>query len=184
MTEAILNDWRTTQTDNKLRAMLGFLEKLILQPDEIGKKGASILRQEGLTDRAIVDAIYICAGFSVIVRIADALGFKVPPDKVFHRAARYLLIFGYKNLSGRWRWLFRRTKIIQVVNKKEVIDDPYKDGIERLKKAVLFGQGFLDSNVRITIAEGGEIAGALGEYVKKVAHNAYMSGFTTSWSGF
>lgn len=169
MTQAVLADWRKAQIEGKLRAMIEFLEKLILTPDDVKPADAAVLRKEGLTDRAIIDAIYISAGFSIIVRIADALSFKVPPDKVFDKAAKFLLLFGYKTLSGR---LFGHTRNYKRTVNIGVIDDPYKDGIEQLREAVLFSSGFLDPSIRMKAAEAGDIAGTLGEYVKKVAYRA------------
>ena len=54
------------------------------------------LRTAGLTDRAILEATYVCVGFNIIARIADALGFKIPSEELFSRTARLLVLFGYK----------------------------------------------------------------------------------------
>ena len=53
---AVLNDWRTAPIDAKLRAMLGFLEKLTLTPAEVGPADVAPLRAAGLSDAAIEDA--------------------------------------------------------------------------------------------------------------------------------
>ena len=86
----------------RLRATLGLLEKVTLSPREITSQDIAKLREAGLTDRAILDATYVCAGFNIIARIADALGFKIPSEELFARAAKLLVIFGYRRLSGFW----------------------------------------------------------------------------------
>ena len=48
----------------------------------------------GVSAGAIFDAIYICATFNLIDRVADALGFEVPES--FARGAASQLKRGYK----------------------------------------------------------------------------------------
>jgi hypothetical protein len=143
----------------------------------VGFEDITGLRQIGLTDRAIIDAIYVCAGFSIIVRIADALGFQSPPQSVFDRGAKFLLMFGYKLLSGLWFDRHSGDELGQQKRSWAVVggnlDDPYHSGTERLKTSVLTGPGFLESKWRQTAAAAGDIPGGLGSYVKKVAHHAY-----------
>lgn len=76
--QAVFEDWRTAPIDEPLRAMLGFVQMLTLAPAETSPADIGALRAIGLSDRAIADAIGICGMFSMIVRIADALGFDVP----------------------------------------------------------------------------------------------------------
>jgi len=57
---------------------LGFLEKLTLRPEELGPEDADQVRTAGVSDEAIVDAIHVAALFSMIVRLADSLGWDVP----------------------------------------------------------------------------------------------------------
>jgi hypothetical protein len=160
-----------------LRATIGFLEKLVFQPGGIDAEDIVVLRQEGLTDRAIINAIYICAGFSVIVRIADALDFQMPPQRVFDRAAQLLLIVGYKLLSGLWFDRHGDAALCSPESRLAVaegnLQDPYSGGIAWLKASVLSGPGFLDLRLRQMAAEAGNVPGVLGSYVKKVAYNVY-----------
>jgi alkylhydroperoxidase family enzyme len=58
--------------------MLGFLEKLTLEPEELGVEDAEAVRATGVSDDAIVDAIHVAALFNMIVRLADSLGWDVP----------------------------------------------------------------------------------------------------------
>jgi alkylhydroperoxidase family enzyme len=72
------SDWRTAPVDERLRAMLGFLEKLTLRPEELGKDDADAVRATGVSGEAMVDAIHVAALFNMIVRLADSLGWDVP----------------------------------------------------------------------------------------------------------
>ena len=93
---AVLADYRTAPISEKLRAMLGFLEKLTLRPDEIGPEAVAPLRALGLVDEEIADAIHVCALFNVINRVADSLGFELADANGYQTGARMLLNNGYK----------------------------------------------------------------------------------------
>jgi hypothetical protein len=53
------------------------------------------MRMAGVSDRAIEDAIYICAYFNIIDRIADSLDFEVLSAKTFAERAGNFLREGY-----------------------------------------------------------------------------------------
>ena len=78
LVQAVYEDWRTAPISERLRTMLGFLQKLSLTPAATERADIAALRATGLSDAAISDAIHICAMFNMIVRIADTLGFDVP----------------------------------------------------------------------------------------------------------
>ena len=83
--------------------MLAFLEKLTLRPEEVGPADAEAARAAGVSDRALRDAITVCALFNMIVRLADSLGWDVPsPERVRQRAPA-MLEGGYalEAVSGR-----------------------------------------------------------------------------------
>jgi len=67
-----------------LRAALGFVEALSLDPD---RAEVDSLRAAGLTDADIEVAATICSAFHIIVRIADSLDFHVPTEEEFARHA-------------------------------------------------------------------------------------------------
>ena len=54
------------------------------------------MREQGLSDQDIEDVAVVCALFNGIVRLADTLGFEVPPDEVFEKTAPMMLKHGYK----------------------------------------------------------------------------------------
>lgn len=76
LVSAALDDWRTAPLDEKLRAVLGFLSKLTLVPGDVGAGDIEELRKAGVSDRAIEEAINLCALFNIVNRLADALGFE------------------------------------------------------------------------------------------------------------
>ncbi len=88
-------DWRTAPVDEKLRATLGFVEKLTLRPDELDRTDADAVRAAGVSDAALVDAIHVAALFNMIVRMADSLHFDVPPYESFLGRAEGMLAEGY-----------------------------------------------------------------------------------------
>ena len=167
LTQEILSNWRTAQINKKLKAALGFLEKLTLSPDQVDPEDITTLHAEGVTDRAITDAIYICTGFNIINRIADALGFKIPPPERFRRGAKIVLRFGYKMMSGVW-FESEGSQHTYPVNENnstargETIGDAYESRFKRLTEAVLSGPGALDPAVRKAASQNEEIPGALG----------------------
>jgi alkylhydroperoxidase family enzyme len=91
----VLDDWHSAPIDEKLRVMLGFLEKVTLTPGEVGPDDIAPLRAAGVTDQAIEDALYVCAYFNLIDRLADSFGFFVPPAEVIEQRAAFLLEHGY-----------------------------------------------------------------------------------------
>jgi uncharacterized peroxidase-related enzyme len=95
MVKAVLDDWRTAPVEPKVRAMLAFLEKLTLTPDQVAADDARALRTAGLSEAAIEDAIHACVLFSVYDRLADAFEFHIPDRVGFTKSATSLLVRGY-----------------------------------------------------------------------------------------
>lgn len=85
-------DFRNAPIREDLRAALGLVECLTLRPDEVDVGEA---RAAGLDDEAIEDVITICSLFNLIVRVADSLGFEVPPPETMEKMAPMLLKRGY-----------------------------------------------------------------------------------------
>jgi alkylhydroperoxidase family enzyme len=90
-----LGDWRTAPVDERVRATLGFLEKLTLDPASLDADEADKVRAAGVSDDALLDAIAVAALFNTIDRIADALRFDVPPPEAFAARADQMLATGY-----------------------------------------------------------------------------------------
>lgn len=119
-----------------------------------------------MTDRAILDATYICVGFNIIARIAEALGFDVPPEESFSSSAKLLRVFGYKRLSGFWT---RGDSTAAAAS-----FDPYATKVNRLRHAVTSSPASLSAVVRQSITAGRNVSGPLGSYVRKVVEQAHQ----------
>lgn len=78
-----------------MAATLVFLEKLTLRPEEIERADAEAVRAAGVSDQALRDATTVCALFSMIVRLADSLGWDVPDWEAFRLRAPAMLEGGY-----------------------------------------------------------------------------------------
>ena len=99
MWEAVERDWRTAPVSERVRATLGFLEKLTLHPGEVTVEDTDAVRRESVSEDALVDAIHVCALFNMITRLADSLGWDVPPDEAFRARAPVMLENGYALLE-------------------------------------------------------------------------------------
>ena len=95
MWRAVQRDWRTAPVDDRLRATLGFIEKLTLRPDELTPADADAVVATGVTREALTDAIHVAALFNMIDRLADSLGWDVPPFEAFFGRAAAMLANGY-----------------------------------------------------------------------------------------
>ncbi len=95
--DAALADWRSSPLPERTRLTLGFLQKITLAPHGVGPEDVAPLRAAGVSDEALADALYVCALFNLIDRVADALGFDVPSAEVFAARAPAFLAEGYGN---------------------------------------------------------------------------------------
>jgi len=75
--------------------MLGFLEKLTLRPEKLGREDADAVRSAGVSDQAMVDAIHVAALFNMIVRLADSLAWDVPTWESCLQRGEAMLARGY-----------------------------------------------------------------------------------------
>ena len=58
-----------------LRATLGLLQKVTLSPASVEPADVEAVRAHGVSDAAIEDALFVCAYFNLIDRLADSFGF-------------------------------------------------------------------------------------------------------------
>jgi hypothetical protein len=78
-----------------VRATLGFLERLTLRPGDVTPSDAAAVLSTGVSEEALADAIHVAALFGMIVRLADSLGWYVPPAEQFAGRAPQMLESGY-----------------------------------------------------------------------------------------
>jgi len=72
--EQIKADWRKLDLSPAERVMIEYCEKLTLTPSNITRQDTERLREEGWTDRDILDITQICVYFNYRDRMTDDLG--------------------------------------------------------------------------------------------------------------
>jgi len=97
--EAVLADRRTASISTRFQAVLDFLEKLTLTPEEVGPEDVKVARSQGASDAALRQAIYVCFVLSTMDRIADVLAFELPDAQILKRYGWIATTFGYRWLS-------------------------------------------------------------------------------------
>ena len=97
------DDWRTAPLGPQLHATLVFLEKLTLRPDELTSADSEAAYAAGVSRRALRDAATVCGLFSMIVRLADSLGWDVPSPERLRERAPAMLEGGYAISAVRAR---------------------------------------------------------------------------------
>jgi hypothetical protein len=167
VTASVLSDRRTAAVSPKLQAALGMIEILTLHPHEIRSADVTLLCSLGASRTAVMDLTYICAGFNIINRIADALEVHLPPDGVYSRSSRLLYFFGYKFLAGISLNFAGRAH-------SHTDDDRFIEGFNRLEEAVTKGRGSLESSIRVAALYGGDLVQPLREYVRRVRESGNL----------
>jgi hypothetical protein len=68
---------------------------MTLTPENLTSADADAVLEAGVSREALIDAIHVCALFNMIVRLADSLGWEIPPPEAFAARGRVLLESGY-----------------------------------------------------------------------------------------
>ena len=150
----------------RLAATLELIEKLTCDPSAISPADITPLRRAGIGDDEILDALVICAGFNIIDRVADALGFEEPDPGALRKGAKVLLTFGYKLSSGVILRAPRRYRGSRL--------EKYLEGFRDLKHSIWDGPGSLPANLRRSLSRGEGVPEPLLDYVRKVIQNATL----------
>lgn len=88
----MLADFESAPISERLRSVLALLKQVTLQPEQVDSAKVLRAREAGVSDAALSDALYVCALFNTIDRIADALDFSLKgPD-----GSWYLINVGYR----------------------------------------------------------------------------------------
>ena len=80
MALSLAADWRMADISRRLRAMLGYAEKLTLSPAEMSADDLAPMRSAGLSDEAILNACEVVSYFNFVNRMADGLGVTLESD--------------------------------------------------------------------------------------------------------
>src|ERR1700735_3009779 len=94
--DAVLADPATAPIEEPLRAVLGLLRKVTLDPKALGPDDITPLLDLGVTRAQIESALDVAWAFNVITRLADTFEFHVGPKAAFEMGAKMLLSRGYK----------------------------------------------------------------------------------------
>jgi alkylhydroperoxidase family enzyme len=97
LTVKVLADYETAPIDEKLRAVLGLARKMTLDHASLSVEDMRSVLALGVTREAIAEALHVAYLFNVYDRLADALGWEVPPagSGFYRTSAKRLLQRGY-----------------------------------------------------------------------------------------
>ena len=93
--QAVLIDWQTAPVNDKIRATLGFLQKLTRTPHDMVPEDLEPMLAAGVSRQGIEEAIRICFVFCTINRLADAFDFELAHGNQRSRMGFMLYNFGY-----------------------------------------------------------------------------------------
>ena len=71
--------WRNAGLDARRQALLGYVEKLTLDPANVQKADLDALRDAGFEDADVLAICEVAAYYAYVNRIADGLGVQLEP---------------------------------------------------------------------------------------------------------
>ena len=95
---ALLTDIDTSPVDERLKPLLHYVGKLTRTPSRMTEADAAAVFAAGWDDRALHDAVSVCALFNFMNRLVDGLGISAGPD-YFAVSAQRLAEGGYAGLK-------------------------------------------------------------------------------------
>ena len=98
LTERVLEDYKTAPISERLRTVLGLLEKMTLNHTALTPTDIRAALAQGISRAAITDAFHVAYLFNIYDRLADSMGWHVPDTGTgyYETAARRLLARGYR----------------------------------------------------------------------------------------
>ena len=97
VTVDMLNNWRDEGGFGpKLRAAFALLERVVTNPGAVAAGDVEAARKAGVTDDAIVDALYVAFMFNLVNRLANAFGYSWETEEERLLLARVLHRIGYR----------------------------------------------------------------------------------------
>ena len=100
----LLRDLEAADVDDRLRPVLRYVQKLTLTPSRMTQADADALFAVGWDDRALFDAVSICALFNAMNRLVEGFGIEAPAGYT-ETSAQRLRELGY---AGLWRQIATR----------------------------------------------------------------------------
>ena len=99
LVEAVLEDHHTADISPRLRCTLDFLEKVVRDPGSLRPDDVQAMRDAGVEDDAMDDALQVAFVFGIMDRLADAFEFELSDERALKWIARILLGLGYSGAS-------------------------------------------------------------------------------------
>lgn len=90
-----MTDFRTAPISPKDKALFGFLEKVTLASNETTPGDVKVLVNAGWSQRAIYDAVTVCALFQFYTTWVDATGVHDMPAAAYEASGERLATAGY-----------------------------------------------------------------------------------------
>ena len=95
---ALLKNFEAAEVDAKMKPVLRYVRKLTVTPSEMSEADAQGIFAAGWDERALHDAVSVCALFNFMNRFVDGLGIQAGPD-YFRLASERLSKGGYAVLA-------------------------------------------------------------------------------------
>jgi uncharacterized peroxidase-related enzyme len=99
--EAVVADYRSAPIPEPEKALLGYLEKLTLQPETTRAEDVEALRKDGWSDEAVYDAVTGCALFNFYNRWVEGTGVQEMPVEGYEASGERLARQGYVAGGGK-----------------------------------------------------------------------------------
>ncbi|GAA4487525.1 carboxymuconolactone decarboxylase family protein [Actinoallomurus oryzae] len=87
---ALLADVESAPVRDELKPLFAYVRKLTLTPSRMAPADADAVFAAGWEEKALFDAVSVCALFNFMNRLVEGLGVKAPDDAYFAVAARRL----------------------------------------------------------------------------------------------
>jgi len=94
----LLDDLGNGPVHERMKPILGYVRKLTLTPSRITQADAESVLKAGWDERALHDAVSVCALFNLMNRLVDGLGISATPG-YFAVSAHRLAEGGYRGLK-------------------------------------------------------------------------------------
>lgn len=94
----IVEDLDSAAVDEKLKPLLSYVKKLTVAPSKVSEQDVAAIYAAGWDDKAIHDAVSVCALFNFMNRLVEGLGLEAGPE-YFQFGAERLVKNGYGALA-------------------------------------------------------------------------------------
>jgi alkylhydroperoxidase family enzyme len=91
----VLHDLASSPLPDAEKALLAYVDRLNLNPSQVGQADIDALKQGGWSDEAIYDAVTVCALFNFYNRWVDGTGVHDLPAAAYEMTGQRLKEFGY-----------------------------------------------------------------------------------------